>query len=155
MAVVCYFVFSIVFSMLLFTGNLILSVSRGDSMIPTIQSNSLDVLWRQNAYAFGDIIAFKTPQYTVLHRIVEARTDGYITKGDANNVVDPWIVPKQDVIGKLIFSVPHLGLILSYLSYVSMFFIVLSLILFFAWVRNLWRKPAACNSISCKQNTPI
>jgi signal peptidase len=147
---VCFFVFSIVFSVLLFTGNLVLSVSIGDSMTPTIQSNSFNVLWKQNAYAVGDVIAFKTQSYPVLHRIVEACPDGYITKGDANNVVDPWLVSKQDVIGKLIFSVPYLGLFFSYSSYVSTFFIVLSLSLLFVWVRNLRRKPVVCDNISCK-----
>jgi len=150
--VVCYFVFSIVFSMLLFTGDLILSVSRGDSMTPTIQSNSFGLLWKQNAYAVGDVIAFKTQSCSILHRIVEARSDGYITKGDANDVVDPWLVPKQDVIGKLIFSVPYLGLLFFYSSYVSIFFIVLSLFLLFVWVRNLRRKPTACDSSATNSN---
>jgi signal peptidase len=112
-------------------------VSIGDSMTPTIQSNSFNVLWKQDAYAVGDIIAFKTQLHHVLHRIVEVRPDGYVTKGDANEVVDPWLVPKQDVIGKLIFCVPYLGSLFFYSQYVSIFFIVLFLIVLYSFLSSL------------------
>lgn len=149
MVVVCYFVFSIAFSILLFTGNLALATTVGLSMTPTIQPNSLVVFWRQSAYSVGEVIAFKVPPYSILHRIVAVQADGYVTKGDANDVTDPGIVQKQNVVGKLILIIPYLGPILFYSSYVAIFFAVLSFTLFFVWVRELQRKPAANRAGRC------
>jgi len=62
----------------------------------------------------GDIIQFKTAEeYTVLHRViqvVETETSvTYITKGDNNDKPDADIVISENVIGKVIFTVPKIG----------------------------------------------
>ncbi len=62
--------------------------------------------------AVGDPIMFWSPAdttETVTHRIVEVRTDGLVTRGDANNVVDDWVVPHEAVLGTVRWHVPYLG----------------------------------------------
>lgn len=73
----------------------------------------------------GDIIAFsqeKDPETTTSHRVVEViREDGlfFRTKGDANEDVDPDLVPASAVSSKVIFHVPHLGILfLDTLDYI-------------------------------------
>jgi signal peptidase len=64
----------------------------------------------------GDIICFKISESattTVTHRIINITEDGFMTKGDANEDPDQWIVKKENVIGKAIFTIPYIG----YLSY--------------------------------------
>jgi signal peptidase len=64
----------------------------------------------------GDIITF-TPYWqkevTMSHRVVEVLTqDGrlfFVTKGDANENPDSWIVPEEYVTGRVMFHVPRLG----------------------------------------------
>ena len=64
----------------------------------------------------GDIICFKLSESattTVTHRIINITDEGFITKGDANEDPDQWIVKKENVIGKAIFTIPYIG----YLGY--------------------------------------
>jgi signal peptidase len=63
----------------------------------------------------GDIITFTPywdPDVTMSHRVVEILTEGrfaFRTKGDANENVDPWVVPAEEAKGRVIFTVPYLG----------------------------------------------
>ena len=62
----------------------------------------------------GDIICFKLSEPTsITHRIINITDEGFITKGDANEDPDQWIVKKDNVIGKAILTVPFIG----YLGY--------------------------------------
>jgi signal peptidase len=62
----------------------------------------------------GDIICFKLTEPTsITHRIINIIDLGFITKGDANEDPDQWIVKKENVIGKVILTVPFVG----YLGY--------------------------------------
>jgi signal peptidase len=60
----------------------------------------------------GDIICFKLSEPTsITHRIINITNEGFITKGDANEDPDQWIVKKENVIGKLVFTIPYIGYI--------------------------------------------
>jgi signal peptidase len=62
----------------------------------------------------GDIICFRLSEPTsITHRIINITDEGFITKGDANEDPDQWIVKKENVIGKAILTVPFIG----YLGY--------------------------------------
>jgi len=54
----------------------------------------------------GDVILYRFGKALILHRIVgEIEVDGkicYLTKGDANNYIDPVVVCPEDIIGKLV-----------------------------------------------------
>ncbi|MEM0007817.1 MAG: signal peptidase I [Candidatus Bathyarchaeia archaeon] len=88
------------------------------SMEPTIPVGSIVVIKPANPETLkvGDIICFKVETEhptTVTHRIIGITSQGFITKGDANEDPDTWIVKKQDVIGKVIAIIPYIG----YLGY--------------------------------------
>ena len=60
----------------------------------------------------GDIICFKLSEPTsITHRIINTTDQGFITKGDANEDPDTWIVKKENVIGKVISTIPYIGYI--------------------------------------------
>ena len=96
------------------------------SMEPTYPTGSLiyvsDV--DTNDLRVNDVITFSlSPGVIATHRIVEVVPDennpsqvSFRTKGDANNVVDQSLVSPRNVIGKVVFSVPQLGYIASYIQ---------------------------------------
>lgn len=60
----------------------------------------------------GDPIMFWSPadfSQTVTHRVAEVLPEGLITRGDANNVDDAWVVPPEAVLGRVIWHIPHIG----------------------------------------------
>ncbi len=60
----------------------------------------------------GDIICFTLTEPTsITHRIINITDQGFITKGDANEDPDQWIVKKENVIGKAILTIPFIGYI--------------------------------------------
>lgn len=86
------------------------------SMSNSMNVNDIIVIHKQNKYSVGDIISFKGENHMVTHRIIGVDMDGFITKGDANEVRDTKAVPASDVIGKVIFVIPKIGRIISYFS---------------------------------------
>ncbi len=88
------------------------------SMEPAIPVGSIVVIKPANpeTLKIGDIICFKIETEsatTVTHRIFDITSQGFITKGDANEDPDQWIVKKENVIGKVTAVIPFLG----YLGY--------------------------------------
>jgi signal peptidase len=53
---------------------------------------------------------------SVTHRLVEVRPEGLVTRGDANNVEDDWIVPREAVLGRVVWHVPAIGFATSRLQ---------------------------------------
>ena len=88
------------------------------SMEPAIPVGSVVVIKPANpdTLKVGDIICFKIESEsstTVTHRIINITDEGFITKGDANEDPDQWIVKKENIVGKVIAVIPYLG----YLGY--------------------------------------
>lgn len=54
----------------------------------------------------GQIITIDKP-IIVIHRVIEKDTDYLITKGDSNEIQDPWIVEPNQVISKYIWKIPN------------------------------------------------
>ncbi|MCR5719686.1 MAG: signal peptidase I [Lachnospiraceae bacterium] len=91
------------------------------SMEPKIKVGSLVVCMPAEVSEIvpGDIITYKLNSETlVTHRVVENNNVEKIftTKGDANEVVDSIPVPYENVVGKVLFSVPLLGYIALYIK---------------------------------------
>lgn len=85
-----------------------------DSMSPTFHAGSVVFIKKNAAVKVGDPIAFMVGDRYVTHRIVDETETHYITKGDANNTIDPWQIDKKTgVDGKIIFWIPMLGYIFS------------------------------------------
>ncbi len=88
------------------------------SMEPEIKTGSVVVVKPEQEYQVDDVITFgessKTKNPTT-HRIVEIKKDqndsdvSYVTKGDANNAPDQKEVSKEEVLGRVAFSVPYFG----------------------------------------------
>ena len=68
----------------------------------------------QSDYAENDIITFQSGDSLTTHRIVDVTRDGFATKGDANDAVDPDIVSPESVIGQVVVKVPHIGNVIAY-----------------------------------------
>ena len=90
-------------------------VSTG-SMEPAIPVGGIVMIKPVDSEALktGDIICFTLTEPTsVTHRIVNITDEGFVTKGDANEDPDQWTVKKENVIGKVILTIPFIG----YLGY--------------------------------------
>lgn len=66
----------------------------------------------------GDVIVFRHTvageqthqEIPIIHRVIEATGGNWFrTKGDANDVPDPYIVHTRDVIGRVCLHLPYLG----------------------------------------------
>lgn len=107
----------------LFNGYVIVS----PSMVPTININDAIVVKREkdDQYSIGDIISFFSTEYSangmvITHRIIEKNNRSsirslYTTKGDNNNIPDKQGVYTDDIYGKVLFVIPKLGYVQSFL----------------------------------------
>ncbi len=69
----------------------------------------------------GDIITFSGygRDRFITHRVIAIeRTNGLVftTKGDANNAEDPYRVPAENVVGKVLVHIPFLGFLFSFVK---------------------------------------
>ena len=101
----------------------------------------------------GDVVTFQPPggRDLVTHRIVEVvRQPGapvaFRTKGDANEVVDPWtFTPTSERLPRVVGSVPHVGYAVAALDVRWVRMLVIGLpaaLLALALVAGLWRDTA-------------
>ncbi|MCS7120634.1 MAG: signal peptidase I [Nitrososphaerota archaeon] len=100
------------------------------SMEPTLKVGDLLIVKGVNAEDIvaapkptGDIIVFKkpgSPEELVVHRAVQKYMVGgkwyFRTQGDNNPYMDPWVVSEDQIVGKVIFSIPYLGYVKIYLG---------------------------------------
>ena len=85
------------------------------SMEPEISVNDLIVVREQDSYHVGDIITYESGSSVVTHRIVAETEQGFTTKGDSNNTEDPKSVPHGAVVGRVVYVIPGIGLLIEYL----------------------------------------
>lgn len=89
------------------TGNAPVHPFRGDLLIIKGESD----------YSVGDVIVFDDPRgvtkIPIVHRIIDVKIEAgqvfYRTKGDNNVIADPFWVPKENVHGRVILRIPHVG----------------------------------------------
>lgn len=91
------------------------AVVMSGSMEPTYHTGSIVLVDRDNTsdVGIGDAIAFENGGTYIAHRVINKCKEGYITKGDANETEDPWVVPASDVKGKVVFSIPVVGYLMK------------------------------------------
>ncbi len=88
-------------------------------MTPTYPTGDLVMVAPAAHYAVGDVITFRThsgPDSVVTHRVNAVTAEGLETKGDANATPDIAPVAPQNVVGRVIASVPQGGYALVYLQ---------------------------------------
>lgn len=102
-------------------GNYKLLVVESGSMQPAISQGSVIVIKPQDNYIKNDVITAldsASSKVSVTHRIVEITNTGkytlYTTKGDANKTADTETRLKQNVIGKVLFSIPVVGYFVNF-----------------------------------------
>ena len=83
------------------------------SMSGAIEVNDMVICHREESYAPGDVITFKSGSSVVTHRIVKETQDGFVTKGDANNTTDLEPVLPEQVIGRVVLVVPKVGQLIA------------------------------------------
>ncbi len=96
------------------------------SMNPSIPPSSFVVTQTQSSYQVGDIVTFFTydqngnrQMLPTTHRIVSVNNDSkltYQTKGDANQDADSTKILPQNIIGKVIFTLPRLGKFIDFIQ---------------------------------------
>ena len=113
----------------LFNGYIIVS----QSMVPTININDAIIVKRvdHDKYKVGDIISFSSSDtyykgLTVTHRVINKENVNkdssiYTTKGDNNPVADYASVATNQIYGKVLFVIPKIGYVHSFLSKPSNF----------------------------------
>ena len=85
------------------------------SMTPEIEIGEIIVVVKKQKYEENDIITYQIKNsYFVTHRIWKITEEGYITKGDSNNIADKIIVKKEQIQGKVIFHSKQLGKLYQY-----------------------------------------
>ncbi|MBU0546873.1 signal peptidase I [Patescibacteria group bacterium] len=138
----------LIVSILPITGNIKFMTVISGSMEPAIKIGSVVMVKPANDYNIGDVITFgqvtKTKAPTS-HRIYDIKVvDGqpvYITKGDTNNAPDAREVPKKEVLGKVMFSVPYLGYAVNSAKQPLGFAVIIitpALIIIFDEVKNIY-----------------
>ncbi len=100
------------------------------SMMPTLYPGDLVLTKPATTYHVGDIIAYISPKgIVIVHRIVKSLGNGcYRTKGDANPVVDPWIVCKNRIIGKVVLRIPLVGSLIEEARHSPIIMIILLIV---------------------------
>lgn len=157
-----------IFSQILISSSLLLSVVVGSlltqrilfgyhleailsgSMQPALKPGDLSIVRAESRYRETDIVSFKAlwaRNQPVVHRIVQVRNNPHgipvvITKGDANNVIDPIEVPMAALQGRQVLRLPWLGfpfiLLKSppgFITLVTLLFLVLVV----PTIRSIWR----------------
>lgn len=110
------FILLAIFSLLPIPGNYKIYTVQSGSMSPEIKSGYAVIVKPTNQYFTSDIITFNNTdnqKETITHRIIDTRQDNnetvYITKGDANDGADSKPVYDNNIVGKVIFSIPLIG----------------------------------------------
>jgi signal peptidase len=98
-------------------GNKLYIVLSG-SMAPVFDAGSLvgvkDILPEE--VEVGDIVTFQDPadaERVITHRVLEIKENNgalsFVTKGDANDAQDPELIPEENILGRVSFSIPYIG----------------------------------------------
>ena len=111
------------------------------SMEPAIETGSLCLIDCQDRdIDKGDIIAFRQGDMTVTHRVVDVMDTGYLTKGDANEVSDSWVVDPSDAFGTCVCSVPKLGYAVMFMKSAAGLVLILTALIAFAVAGQLLKE---------------
>ncbi len=80
------------------------------SMEPTLSTGDMVICKSQKDYEIDDVIAYYDEEdgIFILHRIIERREEGFITKGDFNPDCDPLPVKLENVQGKVVLAIPNM-----------------------------------------------
>ena len=102
-------------------------------------SGSMEAVFSPS-YQVGDIVLFQQDGSLITHRIIEKKDGQFQTRGDANSTADQEMVPNENVLGKLILVLPHLGNVVLFLKTPPGMLLMTAGILVIIWVPHLRNK---------------
>lgn len=102
-------------------------------MYPTIKKGNLIYYKNINKdkLKVGDIVTYKTNNYTITHRIYSINNNLYTTKGDNNNTIDNKEISYNDILGKVSnIRIPIIGYGINFLNNnIYIFYIVVFILI--------------------------
>jgi signal peptidase len=109
------------------------------SMEPAIHPGDLIVIRGQQAeqYKIGDIATYLEGQTVYTHRIVGRESGFFILQGDNNNTVDEPVRPEQFV-GKVLLTVPKIGLAMLFFQKPTGLAVLALLVLLYVFGEDLY-----------------
>lgn len=109
----------IFFTLIGIFGVILLFLPQVGISVDSIMSGSMEPVLKTGGIVFtdtkdrrpeiGDIVTYQAGENRVTHRVIRKESEGYVTKGDANNKEDPTVVTADQITGKVIFALPCLG----------------------------------------------
>jgi signal peptidase I len=98
-------------------GRLGIVVVAGHSMEPTYALEDIVVTWKRPV-EIGDVALFTVTNESgekgsVIHRIADRDERGWITQGDNNGWLDPWVVQDDQILGQPLFALHGAGRLLE------------------------------------------
>ena len=99
------------------------SIVMSGSMRPTIDVGDIALIIKvpTNKIKSGDIIQYFTRNGMILHRVIEIKNGLFVTKGDANSMVDFKPIHPSQIRGKLLLVIPKIGWISIYMKRIIFF----------------------------------
>ncbi|MDP5184719.1 signal peptidase I [Blastococcus sp. BMG 814] len=90
----------------------------GTSMEPGFRTGDLAVLSRAGSYSVGEVVAYRSESLdtVVMHRIVAADAEGFVTQGDNNDWLDEDRPTQEEILGRLFVRIPQGGKALEAIS---------------------------------------
>ena len=120
------------------------------SMAPTLNVGDIAVARpvEPRDLQLGDVVTYSAKRGLITHRIVGldlmAQGAFFQMKGDANLTTDPQAISAERIVGKVVFRVPRIGLLMSVTdSMTGVFFMIVVPLLLLAlfWGKGTLRKP--------------
>lgn len=123
-------------------------IVHSQSMEPILTPGSLVIVIPQPSYSSGDVVTYtlkdNPDKNPITHRIFKVITwDGqqmFVTKGDANTIVDNQIISQDEIIGQVIYQIPYIGMFIytAQTPVGSFFYVILPVtIIFFIEIENI------------------
>lgn len=88
-----------------------------NSMLPVIRAGDVIVIEppKPDSLKVGDVVSYRLGEYNIVHRIEEVTIVGnqqqFIFKGDNNDSADMLPVAPEQIMGKVVYVIPYVGLV--------------------------------------------
>ena len=130
LALVAFLAAILIFSTFPLPGNYKIMVVLSGSMEPKIGLGSVVLVKPFPSYQVDDIVTYSNPNdaaKSTTHRIVKIENNSYITQGDKNKSPDSSPVSPDDIIGKVLLTLPLLGHLVAFIKQPLGFFLFIIL----------------------------